>query len=59
VRPIGKLDPHYHELLPVQKNKENLFDILRDCFNVAGDEGPPARGDPAWRCRSSWASARC
>lgn len=36
--PIGKLDPLYHELLHVQKNKENLFDILRDRFNVAGDE---------------------
>jgi hypothetical protein len=26
------------ELLRIQKNKENLFDILRDRFNVAGDE---------------------
>lgn len=38
LRPIGKLDPLHHELLHVQKNKENLFDILRDRFNVAGDE---------------------
>jgi hypothetical protein len=38
VRPISKLDALFHELLHVQKNKENLFDILRDRFNVAGDE---------------------
>jgi hypothetical protein len=38
VRPIGKFDALFHELLHVQKNKENLFDILRDRFNVAGEE---------------------
>jgi hypothetical protein len=58
VRPIGKLDPRYHELLPVQRNKENLFD-MRDCFNVAGDEKASCPRRPGLAMQSSWASARC
>lgn len=38
VRPIGKFDALYWELNNVSKNKENLFDLLRDRFNVAGEE---------------------
>jgi hypothetical protein len=38
LRPIAKFDELYWELIVVQKNKENLFDLLRDRFTVAGEE---------------------
>lgn len=38
LRPLGKFDEVYWELLHIQQNKENLFGILRDRFDLAGDQ---------------------
>lgn len=38
MRPVGKFDALYWELINVSKNKENVFDLLRDRCNVASEE---------------------